>query len=120
MLQPNKSTFDEAERAKQYKNAGKSGVCIGVSYFKHQGKSLIQDLRRRRIESSVELRKQRRNDEMMKRRNIQPESNESDGTLTDNEDVIMQTVGEKICSIEDVIAIITKSPTIEQLRVVSL
>ncbi|KAL7072144.1 hypothetical protein ACQ4LE_008446 [Meloidogyne hapla] len=90
-------------KAKLYKNAGKP-----------------DDLRRRRTESSVELRKQRGNDEMMKRRNLTVDLDESYTSASDNEeqpkDKQSKQSPEQVMTIEEAAAILQAQPTIEQIR----
>lgn len=88
----------DANRSKQYKNAGKS-----------------EDLRRRRIETSVELRRQRRDNEMMKRRNITTDEkgSDSDDASTDTEDRIKSDTQ---LSLSDVNAALNNNPDIETIR----
>lgn len=47
--------------------------------------SVFKDLRRRRTECSIELRRQKRGDELMKRRNIDLATEEEDEQQTDQE-----------------------------------
>jgi len=84
----------DEQRAKLYKNSGKP-----------------EDLRRRRIETSVELRRQRQQDEMMKRRQIDLDLNSSDSSI-DRE----LYVASSVTSLEDAISMIANNPTIDQIR----
>ena len=77
-------------------------------------------MRRRRTESSVELRKQRGNDEMMKRRNLKVDLDESYTSASDTEekqnDMQQQQAPGQVMSIEEAAAILQANPTIEQIR----
>lgn len=80
------------DRSKMYKNSGKPDVSFVffalIQFF-------IQDLRRRRVETSVELRRQKRSDDLMKRRNInlEQDSEESDA---------QESIGGKIFKIKKI------------------
>nr|CAD2140607.1 unnamed protein product [Meloidogyne enterolobii] len=91
-------------KAKLYKNAGKP-----------------DDLRRRRTETSVELRKQKGDDAMMKRRNLTVDLNESYNSASDTEEQpkdkqVQQSPERKLMTIEEAAAILQAQPTIEQIR----
>nr|CAD2125595.1 unnamed protein product [Meloidogyne enterolobii] len=91
-------------KAKLYKNAGKP-----------------EDLRRRRTETSVELRKQKGDDAMMKRRNLTVDLNESYTSASDTEEQpkdkqVQQSPERKVMTIEEAAAILQAQPTIEQIR----
>ncbi|CAK5051937.1 unnamed protein product [Meloidogyne enterolobii] len=91
-------------KAKLYKNAGKP-----------------DDLRRRRTETSVELRKQKGDDAMMKRRNLTVDLNESYNSASDTEEQpkdkqVQQSPERKLMTIEEAASILQAQPTIEQIR----
>uniref|UniRef100_A0A915LK67 IBB domain-containing protein n=1 Tax=Meloidogyne javanica TaxID=6303 RepID=A0A915LK67_MELJA len=91
-------------KAKLYKNAGKP-----------------EDLRRRRTETSVELRKQKGDDAMMKRRNLTVDLDESYTSASDTEEQpkdkqVQQSPERKVMTIEEAAAILQAQPTIEQIR----
>uniref|UniRef100_A0A914ICB1 Importin subunit alpha n=1 Tax=Globodera rostochiensis TaxID=31243 RepID=A0A914ICB1_GLORO len=93
--------------AKLYKNAGKS-----------------EDSRRRRTETSVELRKKKCNEEMMKRRNIDVDFN--DDSITSEEELSVvraEVVGDgtrsspqKMLSLEDAVIILQTGRDVEKIR----
>uniref|UniRef100_A0A1I7Y3S0 Importin subunit alpha n=1 Tax=Steinernema glaseri TaxID=37863 RepID=A0A1I7Y3S0_9BILA len=85
---------DEIDRQKMYKNAGKH-----------------EDMRRRRTECSVEIRKQKRGDAMMKRRNL-----ETDGCETGDESQTEGAEPKVNWSLNQVYKCLTNNPTLPQLR----
>lgn len=90
------------ERLKQYKNVAKH-----------------EDMRRRRTECSVELRKQKRDDALMKRRNIACDDIDSE-SCTEDESLKKQTAitaATKTLSIPEVVAMLQNNPSMEQLHV---
>lgn len=92
----------EKERLKQYKNTAKH-----------------EDMRRRRTECSVEIRKQKREDALMKRRNIACDDIESE-SCTEDESTKQPTAGQtslKPLPIPEIITILQNNPSIDQLRV---
>ncbi|CAJ0573317.1 unnamed protein product, partial [Mesorhabditis spiculigera] len=92
---------EENERLKQYKNVAKH-----------------EDMRRRRTECSVELRKQKRDETMMKRRNLVDDESDDEaseapeaGALKDD-----QKTARALLSFEEVIKILTNNPSLEDMR----
>uniref|UniRef100_A0A915E077 IBB domain-containing protein n=1 Tax=Ditylenchus dipsaci TaxID=166011 RepID=A0A915E077_9BILA len=82
-----------------------------------QNNSKSDDSRRRRTECSVELRRQKRNDEMMKRRNLTIEADDSDTSVTsDTQDAGGKALSTELMSVDTALAILTNNPTIEDLR----
>ncbi|GMR54988.1 hypothetical protein PMAYCL1PPCAC_25183, partial [Pristionchus mayeri] len=98
--QSNQNTEEEPARLKQYKNLAKH-----------------EDMRRRRTECSVELRKQKRDDLLMKRRNL-VEDEEEDLDVSSPEDPTKQASANKvpILTCEQVIEVLKNNPDIEQTR----
>ncbi|VDD94785.1 unnamed protein product [Enterobius vermicularis] len=92
----------EKERLKQYKNVAKH-----------------EDMRRRRTECSVELRKQKREDALMKRRNIACDDTESESCTEDenNKEPAAQSTTPKTLAISQVVTILQNNPSLEQLRI---
>ncbi|RCN49530.1 importin subunit alpha-2 family protein [Ancylostoma caninum] len=97
---PKTELSEEAARIKQYKNVARH-----------------EDMRRRRNESSVEIRKQKGADLMMKRRN-QLVDDDEEGELSDLD--LKATPGAPAVTTrltnEDIIKILSNNPTLEQMR----
>lgn len=91
----------ENERLKQYKNIAKH-----------------EDMRRRRTECSVELRKQKREDALMKRRNIACDDIESESCTEDesSKQPTAVSAGAKALTIPEIVSMLQNNPSIEQLR----
>ncbi|EPB77968.1 Armadillo/beta-catenin-like repeat protein [Ancylostoma ceylanicum] len=103
---PKTELSEEAARIKQYKNLAR--------HEEHQ----FQDMRRRRNESSVEIRKQKGADLMMKRRN-QLVDDDEEGELSDLDLKATPgapgTVTTRLTN-EEIIKILSNNPTLEQMR----
>ncbi|GMT29369.1 hypothetical protein PFISCL1PPCAC_20666 [Pristionchus fissidentatus] len=90
---------EEQSRIKQYKNLAKH-----------------EDMRRRRTECSVELRKQKRDDLMMKRRNLVEEDEDELNVSTEDNKQQAETKRPPILTCEQVIEILKNNPDIQQTR----
>lgn len=93
-----KTSTDESSRIKQYKNLNKH-----------------EDMRRRRTECSVEIRKQKGDDMLMKRRNLQVEENDDEASEASDVEVKPATQVPRMTN-DEVIAVLTNNPTMEQMR----
>uniref|UniRef100_F1KVB8 Importin subunit alpha n=2 Tax=Ascaris suum TaxID=6253 RepID=F1KVB8_ASCSU len=88
------------ERMKQYKNIGKH-----------------EELRRRRAECSVELRKQKRENEMMKRRNVDlSEQFESEDSSNEQKLESLSKDGTPKLTVSEAVVILQNNPSVEQMR----
>ncbi|KAK6021256.1 Armadillo/beta-catenin-like repeat protein [Ostertagia ostertagi] len=85
-------------RIKQYKNVARH-----------------EDMRRRRNETSVEIRKQKGTELLMKRRNQLVEDEDEEGELSDLDVKTMPASANKLSN-EEIIKILCDNPTLEQMR----
>ncbi|KAI1694020.1 armadillo/beta-catenin-like repeat domain-containing protein [Ditylenchus destructor] len=103
------NTGEKGDRTKLYKNVGKTDV---------------QDARRRRTDCSIELRRQKRNDEMMKRRNLTLGEDSDSSFTSDTALEGIETASSEATSpmkapavvIQESIQILTNNPSIVQLQ----
>uniref|UniRef100_A0A0N5A4Z6 Importin subunit alpha n=1 Tax=Parastrongyloides trichosuri TaxID=131310 RepID=A0A0N5A4Z6_PARTI len=91
--------LDDGDRMKQYKNAGKH-----------------EDLRRRRAECSVELRKQKRENDLMKRRMVAEAELQDDNLEITNTTVEVKVDESKKMTPTEAVNILSNNPTLEQMR----
>ncbi|MFH4983336.1 hypothetical protein AB6A40_010045 [Gnathostoma spinigerum] len=96
-------TVEETRLQKLYKNSAKH-----------------EDMRRRRTECSVELRKQKKDEALMKRRNIAPLDDVTDSEISGTEESIL-AAGEVKCTVgnitpSDICRILSSNPSLEEIR----